>query len=380
MSVDRFFPETYEQSRTQFLDSTGRLKSHWKQINSDAFQIGGDPDNLIDWVYAEATESKQRVLVMTTGLHGIEGLIGAAVIQLFLEEMLLEIDSRWAGLLLLHALNPWGMRHGRKVNAQNVDLNRNFLCGDEPSPEEHNSDYRALDRLLNPARPLGSGWLETLLLPLGLIQVLLRIGPKRAFEAMLLGQYRYPKGVYFGGKEAQAETLFVKRLIPELTAEYRQVVLLDMHSGYGPMDQMCLVNSVLEPMSSEEIKERFGYPVVMAADPTEFYSIKGDMIDYFYRWFEENRPDSRFYGVAFEYGTLGESLSALFRSLRAIVWENQFHHFGTTRERMEGRVGEEFTALYAPTDRVWRMKALEDARHAFRGILVAEGFITETKG
>ena len=52
------------------------------------------------------------------------------------------------GLLLVHAVNPYGFAHTRRVNESNVDLNRNFLR----HPDEHvpNPDYDALYEHINP--------------------------------------------------------------------------------------------------------------------------------------------------------------------------------------------------------------------------------------
>jgi hypothetical protein len=80
--------------------------------------------------------------------------------------------------------------------------------------------------------------------------------------------------------------------------------------------------------------------------------------------------------VAFEFGTLGESLLALYKSLRAILWENQLHHHGAAREDMVEKLRGEFTALYAPRGPSWQKKAIADTRLALQGILQAEGFFS----
>ena len=38
-------------------------------------------------------------------------------------------------IVLLHASNPYGFAWGRRVNEDNVDLNRNFVDFDAPLPE-----------------------------------------------------------------------------------------------------------------------------------------------------------------------------------------------------------------------------------------------------
>ena len=112
---------------------------------------------------------------------------------------------------------------------------------------------------------------------------------------------------------------------------YERVVHLDMHTGYGPRYQMGLVNSPLEPRDSEELARRFAYPLVVKADPSEFYPVQGDMIDYVYTLVREELPEVGLYATSFEFGTLGDSLPAHVRSLRTLILENQMHWSGTRR-------------------------------------------------
>jgi hypothetical protein len=147
-----------------------------------------------------------------------------------------------------------------------------------------------------------------------------------------------------------------------------------MHTGYGPRDQMTLVNSCHEKMTSEEAVRRYGYPRVAAATAQEFYAIQGDMIDYLYTVMREEFPGKRFYATTFEFGTFGESLWDNIRELRTMIFENRAYWFGA---RPSARVwlGHEFDELFYPTEPSWFEKAQADARQAFEGILKAEGYL-----
>ena len=66
-----------------------------------------------------------RVLVLSSGVHGVEGFFGSAVQVALLE--------RWANspplstkVLLLHGLNPFGFAWLRRCDENNVDPGRNF--------------------------------------------------------------------------------------------------------------------------------------------------------------------------------------------------------------------------------------------------------------
>jgi len=360
-------PDTYEQSRDRFHDSLAAVRDLWPAARLTSHSLPGAEDLSIDWISARATKRKNKLLILTTGEHGIEGYVGSAMMQLFIEEYLPRLNPAETGLLLVHAINPWGMKHHRRVNANNVDLNRNFVKEIAPLVPS-NPDYALLDSFLNPPRPFQNPALHKLALILRIPDLMLRYGTAKIRAATLLGQYRFPKGVYFGGEEIQEETRTTMELYRPHIHDYAQVLHLDMHTGYGPRDQMTLVNSCHEKTTSEEAVRRFGYPRVAAANPQEFYAIQGDMIDYLYAFMREEFPGKRLYATTFEFGTIGDSLWNNIRELRTMIFENRAHWFGASKS---ARVclRREFDELYCPTEPAWFEKAQADARQAFEGIL-----------
>ncbi|CAG0937238.1 hypothetical protein TFLX_06158 [Thermoflexales bacterium] len=74
-----------------------------------------------------------------------------------------------------------------------------------------------------------------------------------------------------------------------------------------------------------------------------------------------------------EFGTFGTWLSDGLRSMRALVLENQLHHYGAANDHVRQQVQHEFAELFMPADAVWQAKAHATARQALRGILRGEG-------
>ena len=74
-------------------------------------------------------DDAQALLIVSSGCHGIEGYCGSGLQVALLRDGALRARARDAGvaLLLVHAMNPWGFSHGRRVTFENVDLNRNFV-------------------------------------------------------------------------------------------------------------------------------------------------------------------------------------------------------------------------------------------------------------
>ena len=127
-------------------------------------------------------------IIHSSGVHGIEGYLGSAIQIRFLHELLLlhhkrrrvenhsmhnHVHTTSAStsasstttstissghkvqkILLIHSVNPYGMRHHRRTNENNVDLNRNVLS-DATWKEvrtRHPNKYRYvdMDSMLNP--------------------------------------------------------------------------------------------------------------------------------------------------------------------------------------------------------------------------------------
>jgi hypothetical protein len=267
------------------------------------------------------------------------------------------------------------MKHRRRTNASNVDLNRNFLPPSTRLEPSANPSYAALSPLLNPAGPIRSLRRSRLGFTAGLLHAVARLGPARFREATLIGQYRFPAGIYYGGETRQEETRVLQAAFEAQLSAYRRLTHLDVHTGYGPRRTMLMVTSALETRSSGELARLFSYPHVVKATSAEFYQIQGDMIDYIYSLVRERFPEKPLFAASFEYGTFGDSLNAVIRSLQAMVLENQLHHHGARSPSEADRIREEFGALFAPADTPWRVQAIESARRAFRGIFAAEGFL-----
>ncbi|MBN1890082.1 MAG: DUF2817 domain-containing protein [Thermoflexales bacterium] len=371
--ISALFPASYEASRASFRRSLERVREFWPTAHLAQHRLAGDEDLTIDWIEAQALERPAKLLLFTTGEHGIEAYVGVGLLRLFLGEYLPRLNPRDSGVCLVHAINPWGMKHQRRTNAANVDLNRTFLV--DAIDKAFNPDYDKINLILNPQARLDSLFSSQAVFGYALLKAIAKLGTQRFDRATLVGQYRFPQGIYYGGASIQEETRLLMELYRSHMQAYDRVVHLDMHTGYGPRYQMSLVNSTLEARDSRDLERQFAYPRVLKTNSSEFYSIQGDMIDYVYELAQNELGGKRLYATSFEFGTLGNSLLAGVRSLRAMVMENQAYWHGAS-ERMRARVERDFRELFFPQEERWRAKAVADARQAFEGILAAEGYLT----
>lgn len=367
------YAASYSDSRDRFRSRLPSLQLRWPGARLAAHHLSGDEDLTIDWISAPAHEHGAKLVILTTGQHGAEGYVGAAMLELFLDEFAGRLDPAGVGLLLVHAINPWGMQHGRRVNRANVDLNRNFWWPTFPSPAPISPGYARLNDFLNPQGPVEHLTATQLSFLANLATKLLKPGTAQIRAATLMGQYEFANGIYFGGAETQEETRVMTALYADHLDRHRRVLHIDLHTGYGPRDQMTIVNSALDPRDPAELKRRFDYPLVVRTTPGEFYAINGDMIDYVNALAQARGRADDVYSTTFEFGTFGESLPATVRSLRTMILENRLWRFGGS-DAAKASIAHDFRELFAPSSPAWQAKAREDAQRAFAGILKAEGF------
>ncbi|KAL7488896.1 hypothetical protein ACHAW6_014492 [Cyclotella cf. meneghiniana] len=151
-----------------------------KEFKTDEFQTtfpGKDTMDaiLITLCIPSRNENKENFnIIHSSGVHGVEGYLGSAIQLRFLHELIIQNEKRLDSqqdtgstdgelrqVLLIHAVNPHGMRHHRRTNENNVDLNRNALSAEEwksiRSRDPNFSGYVDLDSILNPFLPVRNG-------------------------------------------------------------------------------------------------------------------------------------------------------------------------------------------------------------------------------
>jgi hypothetical protein len=372
-SVQAYFLESYDESRSRFRQQLVRLQPRWPLAALGRYSVAGDDATTIDWIEAPSTGRWTKCLVVTTGLHGAEGLAGTAALQRLIDHWLPEIDPSTCGLLLIHAVNPWGMRHFRRVNPHNIDLNRNFLDFSDTLPA--NDDYRLLHDFLAPQQPVGSPWFENPTFVASALRMILEYGFDRVKAATLLGQYEFPHGLYFGGQSLQEETETILALLHSQLERYQHILHLDMHTGFGPRGRATLVISPVEERPSTQLRDVYNYPLISRTDPDEFYAIQGDMIDYFSRLAATGHPKQAYIGMAIEFGTMGDRLPALVASLQATILENRLYHHSAQSEATQSWVERRYRSLFYPSDPSWRTQMMTDTDLALEGVLRAEGYV-----
>jgi len=339
------FSGDYAEARARFRSAVAARGAQLDTLTLAARGPAGEALAIdIGWLGARRP---RRVLLHVSGTHGVEGFAGSAMQLEFLDENVDLPDD--CAVVLVHALNPYGMAWLRRVNEDNVDPNRNFLAPGEDfggaSPL-----YAVLDPLLNPATPPGFDWFT----PRALAWIA-RHGRAALTQAIAGGQYEYPRGLFFGGRRRSEGSVLYSRWLDARCAGVDYLLAIDAHTGLGRRGVQTLVVEI-EPPGEPSLSAALGRLSLGAVIPP---GIAGDR-DYVVRGghagaIARSLPGTRVDFVTAEIGTL-----APFALLRALRAENRWHHYGaaTLAHPAKQRLGDAF----CPRDPVWRHAALAHGR------------------
>lgn len=367
-----FFTE-YEEVREHFLDSVQQMEEKGYAPQTESYAIDEAEGLYIDTVYVPSTANAQNLIVLTTGVHGIEGYIGSVMLDVFWNEIYPGLNEENTGVLVVANVNPYGMKYHRRYNENNVDLNRNFILDWDSFDMTVNKDYPLVYDFLGPEKKIGNAFWHELGFYGTLVKQILTNGVDTISNALTGGQYEYPEGVYYGGTQDEASTVYLKDIFKQtLDSSYENIVHIDIHSGYGPRYNMVIFNSIYETMNEAETKELFGYDNVISYDSEAFYPTTGDTTDFYYRLWEQMGKKKSLFSTCFEFGTLGDGFFDTVLSMKYTVEENQSHWYPSDNETTNAIVDERYHELFYPTEKEWREKTIEDFIVACKGVLGAK--------
>ena len=372
-------PEEDHAFSYAFLNTYDEVRIHLQQLleglgaESYSHPIDERDGLYIDTYYLPSTGEETNLIVLTTGVHGIEGYIGSAMLDVFFANAYPTINRNTTGVLVVANVNPYGMKYMRRYNENNVDLNRNFILDWDSFDLSTNKDYPKVDTFLGPTGKIGNAFWHEADFYLNLGFNAITQGADTVSDALLGGQYEYPQGVYYGGIGDEASTVYLKSVFAKcLDSDYENIVHVDIHSGYGPRYNMVIFNSVYETMTEAQSQKAFSYDYVIAHDSESFYATTGDTTDYFYRLAESVNSDKSLFSTCFEFGTVGDSFFDSILSLKYTVDENRNHWYPTDNKTSAEIVRQNYLELFYPTETAWREKTVEDFTDAIRGVLSAK--------
>ena len=372
-AYSEYFYNSYDEIRSHLKDRIENLRKSGVKVDVSEYAVNESDNLYIDNIYLPSEKEKDNLIVLTTGVHGMEGYIGSVMLDVFFEEIYPNLNKDDTGILVVANVNPYGMKYMRRYNENNVDLNRNFIIDWDNFDMASNKDYPEVKEFLQPESKIGNALWHEAGFYLSLAKEAITKGTDKVSDALLTGQYEYPTGVYYGGNGDEKSTAYLKGVFGDcLDGEYENIVHIDIHSGYGPRYNMVIFNSVYETMTEAETKKAFGYDYVISHDSESFYATTGDTTDYFYRLAESKKTEKTLFSTCFEFGTIGDSFIDSILSLKYTVDENRQHHFPSDSKVSSEVVKENYYELFYPTETEWREKTVADFKIATEGVLNAK--------
>ena len=359
-SMLTFFHETYDENREQFRRLATALRTEFSdvEISKHIVKSEVDSDLTIDAVYIPPQNEAKKLLILTSGVHGMEGFAGSAVQQYFMTKVLDGEVLQNMGVLLIHAINPYGFKYQRRVSENNVDMNRNFHS-DRDLFANKNEDYASIYHFLNPQKKVRAGYFRNSLFFLKSSYLISKYSMRALRQATVQGQYEFSNGIFYGGNDFEPQKEWLERFIAEKTDDYDLVFVIDIHTGLGERGKLHYLPGYVQELNSKTLLDTMFREHTLEWPNTgkEFYLATG-----FFRQYVRSliSADKKYIRIAFEYGTLNsQSITGSIRSLHNMILENQGFHHGYENSQTENLVKHRFREMFFPSSEIWRYQIMK---------------------
>lgn len=289
------FKSSYQVARQNFLQHLDGITQHLIQESEHHRHPMPGPDQqalFLDWVFLGQKRTPQYLLVLISGTHGVEGFTGSAIQSHYLPQLesLLQAQAD-LGVIIVHALNPWGFAWLRRYDHEGIDLNRNFV--DFSSPLPNNPEYESIhDKLFCDTSTT-------------LDQVLLSFRSQMGIEhfesSITRGQYTHPDGLFYGGKAASWSRQVLEKMSESAYLQHaRNIAVIDLHTGLGPFGHGEVINDHPPATTGFDYARQWYGPNALSALLGESCSApKTGLLDFFWHALVADRGCF----VTLEYGT-----------------------------------------------------------------------------
>lgn len=367
IGVIEAFSQSYAQARVKFLEAAATKGLQIESYNHPLLGVDGET-LAMDIAIACPTSgvASDKLLILSSACHGVEGYCGSGV-QVFAlhdDEWLAKARDNGVTVMYIHALNPYGFSHKRRVTHENVDLNRNFQDFSKPLPV--NPGYREVSDMLMP-----SFWPPS---ASDLAKQQDYIATKGVFafqSAVSGGQYEFPMGMYFGGTQATWSNITLRKVLSQqdqaTKGGVKRVGWIDLHTGLGPSGLgERIFASKDDKVAFERTKKWWGG--AQSADGkyqtpiTSFFdgsSTSAKLTGLMWSAAYDEFPKAEYTGIAMEYGT--KPPMDVFMAMFA---ENWLHLHSEASPELAKQIKQEMLdAFYTDTD-AWKGQIVSQARQA----------------
>jgi hypothetical protein len=347
-AIDTCFADTYAQARTLFL---AEATSAGLRVQHHAHPLpGAQGEALAMDVARDGAQGADKLLIVSSACHGVEGHCGSGVQVAALRDATWLAHARNAGVavLYIHALNPHGFSHSRRVTHENVDLNRNFQRFDQPLPV--NAAYDTLHDLLLPDQ-----WPPDAANQAAVASWITEHGMLRYQSAVTQGQHAHADGLFFGGMQSTWSNQTLRGVLREHGQGAKHVAWIDLHTGLGPSGVGERIWAGMNDAPAIARARRWWdnggtTPITSIYDGTSTSALLTGLM---WSAIHDECPEAAYTGMALEYGTV--PITQVIDALRADHWLHRARQRGqAVAEDVAANISQQMRDTFYVATTEWR--------------------------
>ena len=290
----------------------------------------------------------KHLLIALSGTHGVEGFYGSDCQSRWLQTFNPQTLPDDVAVLMIHLINPWGTAWIRRVNEDNIDLNRNFLDFSQAPPD--NQAYEALhaiytcDQLRGPHREQADARLNERVQGEGWPAVM---------SIVEAGQYRHPDGLFYGGNNASWSNRTLHEILREHLASASVAMCFDLHTGAGDYGHpMLLTIAQAAYPALADARQLFGpwlFTLITGADSQSATGVAATATGYASQAIIDALPRVRLMPFVIECGTYpGEQVHSVLRD------DQWLHLHGDLDSPQARQIKLQLLEQFCPADSDWQ--------------------------
>lgn len=310
-------------------------------------------------------EDASHVVVIVSGVHGVELPAGSLLQQIWLENAKKALshlsDTRF---VFVHALNPHGAAYGMRTDWDmdgqgNIDPARNFI------------DFAAATNAAN--ADIAAIMLQADLSVFGVARMWIKLlhtafikQGKTAFKrGFVRGQYTHPDVPYYGGKSPSLTRLTWDEIIAKYVRgpQVKKIWHLDCHTGDGPFGLLQLyINNREGPHVYDTACRLMPHERIQMTEKY-FADIAGDIVDY---WPQCGVGGVEVTPMTLEFGTSSAAIEGI-DVLHAILTRTILQQRYNEKHKASQKIIAQMRDAFAPRKATWcdavRLQSLEMWQH-----------------
>ncbi len=352
-------PLTYAECRARFLRSATATGSAVEALPIAA--RGPDGAQLFVDVTRVGAQEVSSVLLVLSGVHGVEGFISSTLQCELLERLGSEPEQLPDDLavLFVHAVNPWGMAWWRRQNETNVDLNRNWARSDAEPPR--NGPYEEIHHLACPDTDDLPSVDDLLVAALEMVAEHSELWVK---DAITRGQYAHADGLHFGGERTEESNRILEGVVDRHLRDLANLLVVDLHTGHGPRGQATHLSKYPpESPGDRFLRGTFGHGSIHATSESPD-SPSGSKTGQIASGILERAAPQKGFCTTIEFGTATDE-----EQLAATYHEQWVYRHGDRTDPAHAAAIWAYRCCFTPDDPQWENAALSAGReHLERAI------------